>query len=252
MVRLTRKGRKPTRSMMVRGNTHKTRRRVSGPTRSQVVRGDVNPMTIPALRRAFEHIDRVVATKPTVARFQAEWKKTFGKPVSATAAKDYLQHTGHAMKGGAMAPLGGAPLDYELAPTANPSAAASVPPYVSETAVGNNVPGFISQCGRVDSSTPVPADMGSNKVSQAGGRRRSRSRKQSGGWSPAPISDAFSQFVVRPFGGVGSPSTYGQDASHLANGGVALPSPNPTNNPLNFAQKPNIYSGNVATTTIKY
>lgn len=245
MVRKTRKS-QPTRSMVVRGNTRRAPQ-ARGPTRSQVVRGDVNPMTIPALRRAFEHIDRVVAKRPTVAQFQKEWKKTFGKSVTATAAKDYLHHTGHAMKGGAASPLGGASLDYELAPTVNGSTVASVAPYVSSGSGVGTVPGFISQCGKVDSSTPVPADMGSNKVSQKGGKHV----RQRGGWSPAPLSDAFSQFVGNTFP-MGSPPTMAQDLTHLSRGGVPLPSPNPTNNPLNFSQKFTPFGGNAATTSIIY
>ena len=53
-------------------------------------------LTVPQLRRAFEHIDRFVerkvlrlSEKEGVAAFRKEWKKVFGQ-ISEESAKDYL------------------------------------------------------------------------------------------------------------------------------------------------------------------
>ena len=55
------------------------------------------PMTIPHLRKAFDHIDtwvenhiRKQGVKSLVPAFQSEWKKTFRRTVDAKAAEAYL------------------------------------------------------------------------------------------------------------------------------------------------------------------
>lgn len=214
-----------------------------GPRRSMVVRGNTGPLTIPALRRAFESVDRFVAKKPTVAEFQRFWKKTFGKPVSADVARDYLQFAAAKTQSG-----GSAPLSYELGEPAGtaPNAPPTATPYVSTGFGFANVPGFINQCGTVDSSTPVPADMGSNKV--GGSRKRSR-RSQRGG--AANLSTAFAEFQVRPLG-MSSPVSMGQAVQTLANGNNTLPSPRPEINPLSFARQPTVFTASIPTSSITF
>lgn len=249
MVRRTRKTRRtPTRSMVVKGD-HVVSRRTppkrtsAAPSRSMVVRGNTGPLTIPALRRAFESVDRFVAKKPSVAEFQRHWKKTFGKPVSAEAARDYLQFAAvkKTQSGGA---LTGAPLSYELGEPAGP--APNAPPYVSTGFGFANVPGFISQCGTVDTTNPVPADMGSNKV----GGKRSRTRKQRGG-AGAPLQSAFAEMLSKPFG-MGSPPSPAQTAQTLTNGYNQFNSPRPENNNMNFHRTPTVFTGSLPPSSITY
>ena len=238
--------------MVVRGD-HKTSRRTppkrksasAAPTRSMVVRGNTGPLTIPALRRAFESVDRFVAKKPSVVDFQKFWKKTFGKPVSAEAARDYLQFAAakKAQSGGA---LTGASLSYELGEPAG--AAPTATPYVSTGFGFANVPGFINQCGTVDTTNPVPADMGSNKV---GGKRSSTRRSRQRGGAGASLQSAFSEFVTRPFG-MNSPPSPAQSAQTLTTGYNQFNSPRPENNNPSFPVPQPVVTGSLPLTSIAY
>lgn len=217
-----------------------------------VVRGNTGPLTIPALRRAFESVDRFVAKKPTVAEFQKHWKKTFGKPVSAEAARDYLQFAAakKAQSGGGT--LTGAPLSYELGEPAG--AAPSTPmatPYVANGFGFANVPGFINQCGTVDKTNPVPADMGSNKVGGGRSRRSRRNRSQRGG-AGAPLQAAFNESLIRPAGGMNSPPTMAQTLQQNALGYNQFSSPRPENNNLDFNTPKTVFTGSLPPSSITY
>lgn len=150
-------------------------------------------MTVPQLRRAFEHMDGFVAKKGTdVDAFRKEWKKIFGKEVSRVAAEDYLKFvkTKKSQRGGALA-LSPAPLGYDLrAGTDTPYG--SFNKYVGDGFGFANVDSVAAVCGR-ENITPklpvmqspvatLPADLGSNKV--GGGRRKTRKQKggASAGW----------------------------------------------------------------------
>lgn len=212
----------------------KTRR-----ARPSTAKTTTTPLTIPQLRRAFESIDRFVAKSPSVADFQKHWKKTFGKPVSAEAARDYLQFAAATKKtqgGGGPAPLG-----YELTEPAG--AAPSSPPYLASGFGFANQPSFISQCGTVDVKNPVPAGIASNHV---GGKRGSR-RKQKGGSLPS----AFAEFTSRPFGML-SPSTQAQDLQSLAHGNNTLASPRPEHNTLNLVRPQMVFGATLPITSINY
>ena len=260
MVRLTagshaslRKTRRapPTRSMVVRGDHVVPRRtppkrKSAAPTRSMVVRGNTGPLTIPALRRAFESVDRFVAKKPSVPEFQKHWKKTFGKPVSAEAARDYLQFAAakQTQSGGA------APLSYELGEPAGP--APNVPPtatpYVSNGFGFANVPSFINQCGTVDTTNPVPADMGTNTFTRMGGGRRTRKRstRQRGG------AAQLDEFFARPFG-INSPPSMAQTAQTLTTGYNQFASPRPElHHNLNFHRMPSVMTGGLPPSSITF
>jgi hypothetical protein len=211
----------------------KTRR-----ARPSATKTTTTPLTIPQLRRAFESIDRFVAKSPSVADFQKHWKKTFGKPVSAEAARDYLQFATAAKKtqgGGGPAPIG-----YELTEPAG--AAPNSPPYLASGFGFANVPSFISQCGTVDVKNPVPAGIGSNHV---GGKRRSR--KQKGG----TLSSAFAEFTSRPFGML-TPPTQAQDLQSLAHGNNTLASPRPEFSTFDFARPQIVFGATLPKSSISY
>jgi hypothetical protein len=214
-----------------------------------MVRGNTGPLTIPELRRAFESVDRFVAKKPTVAEFQRHWKKTFGKPVATDAARDYLQFASAKPQSG-----GSASLSYELGEPVG--AAPNVPsyglatPYVSTGFGFANVPGFINQCGTVDSSTPVPADMGSNLVGGKRSTERRKTRKQRGG-AGAPLQAAFAEFMSRPLG-MNSPPSMGQTVQTLSTGYNALASPRPEINDLSFTRPPSVFNATLPTITSSF
>ena len=135
-------------------------------------------MTVPQLRRAFEYIDKVSKTQ-SVDGFRKEWKKTFGKEISRSAAQEYLTMKAK-MRGGALSP---APLDYDL------RAGADLP-YGSFNKYVSNGFGFANESPSVNDNAPVvlPAGMGSNKV---GGKRKTR--KHSGGGFFDSLSAALSR-----------------------------------------------------------
>jgi hypothetical protein len=91
-------------------------------------------LTIPQLRKAFDHMDKVVeglrktakhSFSDAVVTYREEWRKTFKRDLSPADAAAYLKFR-YGMKsssstrrsrtrGGAM-PIAGAPLDYQLRP----------------------------------------------------------------------------------------------------------------------------------------
>lgn len=103
-------------------------------------------LTIPELRRAFEHIEEFAIThKDDVKALQEEWKKLFYKELDKESAQAYLEHvktlpkrgrTLRKTRGGASA-LAGAPLEYTtrpgiyITPGINEGSYAQVPAYVA-------------------------------------------------------------------------------------------------------------------------
>jgi hypothetical protein len=160
-------------------------------------------MTIPELRKAFDHIqvfaEKLVREKrgdDQVARFQREWMKAFGKQVEKRYVVAYLNHiagagAGAKQKGGAA--LSGAPLDYSLQPgvylsqgslpvggsiqSGGSAAAAGYGNYLQYVAGGFDVgvPARANQmqCGQVDQTPALRAGLGDNTYfAKAGGKRR--------------------------------------------------------------------------------
>jgi len=216
--------------------------------------GKGKSMTVSKLRKSMEHIDSYVRSKvgklsdsDMLKAFQKEWKKCFGKNVDATKAREYLALVAKGpkgQKGGAV--LVGAPLHYEMAPGGG---GPSVPPYVSDGFGFANMDS-LSAGGPKDylNNVTVPAGMGSNKVSQEGGRRskgrRTRNKKQRGGALFPSLSTAAAEFFNRPFGTNGThsavpalaPTTSLQDVTMLVKGHNQFSSPLPEINPLPYSQ----------------
>jgi hypothetical protein len=207
------------------------------------IKGDKG-LTIPELRRSFEHVERWVKSHGAdVEGFQAMWKKTFGKEVSKDAAKDYLQfvHSKGKQSGGGQT-IAPAALGYDLRAGAD-IPYGSFPPYVSSGFGFANMDSLTAV--KEDITPKLPADMGSNLV---GGRRRRagktrKSKKQSGGALPS-LSTAVAEFLTRPFG-MNSPPSASQDAQMLAKGVTGLASPRPEINDLDFTPKPTIYNASI-------
>lgn len=202
-------------------------------------------MTIPELRRAFEHIDRFIDTKlknlkgdDSVRAFRKEWKKVFGKDVSQEAAKDYLQFLA-SNKGSKKQQGGGpAPLLYDMRAGAD-IPYGSFPNYVSGGFGFANQDSLLANCGKANSfPTSTPVGLGSNEVLKGGAKKRqSRKKKQGGGG----LGNALMEAISRPFAAQAVPSIT-TDTQMLAKGVAGFPSPRPELNDLQFTQKPTFYS----------
>jgi len=213
----------------------------------------VKSLSVPELRRAFEHIDRFVDTKVLrlsekegVAAFRREWKKTFGQ-ISEKAAKDYLHYmrstaTSKKQKGGAVTVLSPAPLGYDMRAG---EGGASVPPYV---AGGLALPAD-SQIGASRAAEyPLPAaGLGDNTVPQKGGKRGRKTRRQRGGALPS-FGTALAEFVSRPFG-MAAPPTPAQDAQMMMKGYNQFSSPRPEVNDLAFANGKTVFNAAISPTS---
>ena len=214
-------------------------------------------LTIPELRRAFNHVDSFVEkSKPTVAAFRKEWKKTFGKDVSESAAKDYLEYVSSAsakqkkkkgQKGGAALFLSPASVGYEMTSPLT-AGAVHVPPYNLTGMESFNNDSFRGQCGKEDITPILPVTLGNNSA-QLGGKRTSKgknkTRKQKGG-AFASVSTAISQMFTNPGGPGGSPPSFMQDLQLVAKGYNGLSSPRPEINYPTMHIPQTIYNGSIA------
>jgi hypothetical protein len=224
-----------------------------------------NSLTIPQLRKAFEHIDRFVESKilrlsekEGLVEFRKEWKRTFGE-ISEESARDYLQYmrtrasktNTHSQKGGAVTVLSPASLGYDMR-GGQSDAALSYPAYVSSGFLEPPMDSVYATCGKPSAFLPPAADTGSNKwTPMAGGRRqggrKSKTRKaktQKGG----SVGTSFAEFMARPFG-MGSPPSILQDAGKLATGYNGFPSPKPEINHLPFTQPSTVFNASISPVT---
>jgi len=174
-------------------------------------------MTIPELRRAFEHIESFVEIhchKPKdtlIKEFRQEWVRTFKKEVDAVSAKAYVEHILDQVKhkkpherrhaGGAM-PLTGAPVSYNdtrpgvyISAGVNEGSYAQVPAYVQsgfwnpeQSHSYDPVPGQTAYVTR------TPAGMGENTVKFGGGGKK---KKQQGGDLVSDMGTAITQALFR-------------------------------------------------------
>lgn len=218
-------------------------------------------MTIPQLRKAFDHIEtrthdilmRHSDKKSRREAFQAEWKKVFHRDVDAGAADAYLDFAAKKKKRsgsgtrkmkqrGGMPALAGAPLDYSTRPGVY-GPYGVFPAYVSsgfDFYNSINKDSLTEQCGKENITPKVPADIGSNVVSQKGGKRRrsTRKHKQRGAGFPS-ISEFASALTMRPFE-VSVPTSPVYDAQMAFKGQPLPPSPSPVTSQPGYAQAPMI------------
>lgn len=213
-------------------------------------------LTIPQLRKSFEHIEKFVKTKVLhmsekegLKAFCKEWKKTFGT-ISEESAKDYLQYMrshNKTQKGGAVTVLSPAGLGYEMSQPSGPGV--SYPAYLSGGFLPPPMDSVAATCGKPDAFLPPAADTGSNAwvPMKGGGRSRRVSKKQKKHKSQqhgGSLGTAFSEFLARPFG-MGSPSTMLQDAGHRLSGQTGLASPRPEINTPSFTQPPTVFNASI-------
>jgi len=217
-------------------------------------------LTIPQLRKSFEHIEKFVKTKVLhmsekegLKAFCKEWKKTFGE-ISEESAKDYLEYMrsqNKTQKGGAVTVLSPAGLGYEMSQPSDPKP--SYPAYLSGGFLPPPMDSVAATCGKPNAFLPPAADTGSNAWTpmKGGGRRVARVSKkhkhkqeQKHAQRGGSLGTAFSEFLARPFG-MGSPPTMLQDAGHRLSGQTGLASPRPEINTLSFTQPPTVFNASI-------
>jgi hypothetical protein len=191
-------------------------------SKTRKMKGSMETLTIPELRKSFDHIDAWVEShlrkgttvKSLVPAFQKEWEKTFHREVDANAAEAYLslkkrakpRMTRKNVQTGGSAPLGGAPLDYTTRQGVY-GVYGNFPAYVSSGLVAYDKiwqDSLTAQCGKENITPNIPANMGSNAVQKGGKSRKyrkahSKTRKQRGG-------SALDVMINRPFPASSPPS----------------------------------------------
>lgn len=159
-------------------------------------------MTIPQLRKAFDHIEdytmalimREKDVKKRRQMFQDEWRKVFHRDVDDKAADAYLAFEAkktkssktRKMRGGAA--LAGAPLDYSTRPGIY-GVYGTFPEYISGgfATMGNatNTMGIQARCNSPEQAAAFPppyTGFGAASLAQKGGKRKGKkSRKGSKG-----------------------------------------------------------------------
>lgn len=218
-------------------------------------------MTIPQLRKAFDHIERFTDSllKQTSGAderrkaFQKEWSKVFHRSVDDKSANAYLQFEEKKMKKGkkgtrkqkgGSAPLSGAPLDYSTRPGIE-GVYGVFPAYVTSgfdfyNDINKEAP--VAGCG-VENTTPkVPISIGSNEV-QKGGKRKTRKSKRQGGGAFPSLSEFATALSFRPITSTQPPSmsyTAQMDFKGLPSPPSAIPN---TATPAYVDYKPSILKG---------
>jgi hypothetical protein len=178
-------------------------------------------MTIPDLRKAMTDISAYAKNlvkkskgnmKYAVKSFQGVWQDTFNKPLGEKIAKEYLahisKHRSKTMKRGGGGPMAPAPLGYRMEPGTSLPYGNNMP-YVDYLNKGFVIPmsDNIANCGKVDSTVTVPANMGSNLVKTYGGKRKGKTiKKKRGGNIFTKFVNEASQIVNRPFQSTTPPS----------------------------------------------
>jgi hypothetical protein len=228
-------------------------------------------MTIPELRRSFEHIETFVhqhkRSKDLVKMLQEEWLKVFKKKLDKESASAFVNHTvkESGMIGGG-GQLTGAPLDYTMrpglyiSPGIDQGSYARVPNYVS-SGFWNPEPGqsYDRVIGQTVYPDRTPAGLGDNTVIGlkigGGGNSSSRKtkknkRKQSGGDPLRTLGTALNQFLFRPIDST-SPPSVAQDVLTASKGESLGPSPLSYQNKLDYQMGPRLHSGNLQISPIE-
>jgi len=202
-------------------------------------------MTIPQLRKAFEHVETFVelhSQKPKrelIQLFQGERKNTFYKEFDHKKAEAYVEHAlaeisqkhpRHRKHSGGAQPLSGAPLLADtrpgvyISPGVNSGSYAQVPDYIDKgfwnPAIGRT---YDPVQGQTTYPVYTPATLGSNAALKGGTRRRKRNQK--GG----SILGALNQFfTMRPVFSTVPPTNIGDDATTAAMAKPLPQSPDPS------------------------
>jgi hypothetical protein len=207
-----------------------------------------NVMTIPQLRKAFEHVETFVelhSQKPKrelVQLFQEEWKKTFYKDIERVEAEAYVEHAlaeisqkhpRHRKHSGGALPLSGAPLLADtrpgvyISPGVNSGSYAQVPDYIDKgfwnPAIGRT---YDPVQGQTTYPVYTPATLGSNAALKGGARQTQRQRRNQKGGG---LMNAMTQFfTMRPIFSTVPPTNVLDDATTAAMAKPLPQSPDPS------------------------
>jgi len=217
--------------------------------------------SIPELRRAFEHVEQVIdemihnkeSKANMVSHIRKEWLKVFHKTLDKASADALITHRmgSRSMKGGASAPLAGAPVDYVTRPGiyldqgSIPGADGGLTKTVGGGGYGSYVryvdngffnPEIAQQYDPVGGQSIFPfaprADMGSNAFTPVKGGKRTiktrKNKKTQGG--AAMLEQAF----MRPIPAVSAPSSVLFDAQQSIRGASGGLSPDITQHHMNY------------------
>ena len=222
-------------------------------------------MTIPELRRSFEHIETFVhqhkRSKDLVKMLQEEWLKVFKKKLDKESATAFANHTVKESSQSGGGQLTGAPLDYTtrpglyISPGINQGSYAQVPNYVS-SGFWNPEPGqsYDRVIGQTVYPDRTPAGLGDNTViglkMSGGSNRKTQKRKQSGGDPLRTLGTALNQFLFRPVQSTIPPSIP-QDVLAASKGQDLGPSPLAYQNKLDYQMSPRLHSGNLQISPIE-
>jgi hypothetical protein len=177
-------------------------------------------MTIPQLRKAFEHVETFVEIhckkpeKELVKLFQEEWKKTFKKEIDTKEAEAYVAHALETIhqkhpkdrkhSGGAMA-LTGAPILQDtrpglyISPGVNQGSYAQVPAYVDKGFWNPEIGRYYDPVpGQTHYPSATPYGLGSNKYTGGSQRNKTKRNKKQLNQSGGTILEAANQFLFRP------------------------------------------------------
>jgi hypothetical protein len=226
-------------------------------------------MTIPHLRKAFDHIEAftnalVVKEKDPKKRrkaFQEEWRKVFHRSVDDKAADAYLKFESKKGKKGSTrkqrggAALGGAPLDYSTRPGLY-GVYGEFPQYISGGfSFGNSVnkmaiqEGCNSAAEAAKFQAPYTGFGAASLMSQKGGKGKRKTRRSLRGGAFPTISEFASAMENRPLL-PSAPPTMGYAAMMESKGLPPLPSSQPnTGSPPYQALKPSVLAPTIGAIT---
>ena len=175
------------------------------------------PKTIPELRKAFEELDRKVATilssgkgtinEKSISEFKSIWKNKFGKSLTDKEAESYLELQLSANKkshGGTRKNRkqhgGVGPVDYTLRPGIDGTHGSYLPYVSSGLSFYNDINKIAmdADCGKIDTTPQVSIGMGSNEFMKGG--QLSGARYISPTVPPSILQDAQDYRLGNPIG----------------------------------------------------
>lgn len=180
-------------------------------TRKATKKSKASILTIPQLRKAFDHMDHVVESQKKAAKhsfsdvvilYREEWRKTFKRDLSPADAAAYLKfrygiqsgNTRRARTRGGSMPLAGAPIEYSLRPGVQ-GVYGNFPSYQTEGLDRYYSSAISSDCGKPNG---FPTD--GSSASQAGGGFLDSLRLTASSIPPSSLHKAEMEFMgTKPY-----------------------------------------------------
>jgi hypothetical protein len=223
-------------------------------SKTQKAKKQTAVMTIPQLRKAFEHVETFVeihCQKPKtelIHMFQQEWKKTFRKEITTQDAEAYVEHAlgeiaakhpKHRKHSRGAQALAGAPVyggetrpGVYISPGVDGGSYAQVPAYVDKgfwnPSIGRT---YDPVPGQTTYPVYTPATLGSNAVMKGGTRKAGKKGKQGkqGKQGGGSIMSAINHFIgMRPIFTMNPPTNILDDATTMYMAKPAPQGPDPS------------------------